>query len=85
MCAVVALGFFIWAARSDELTLLYMGILWAVITLVWFERNIAYHVCKRLQESDSGVMTDEQAVGGAKGAAPSTDEGQPGNAMDSAG
>jgi len=73
--ALAALGCFIWAARSDDVFVLAMGIMWMMIALVWLERNIAYHVCKRLQESDSGVMTDEQAGGGADGAASGSDEG----------
>ena len=79
LCAVVALGFFIWAARSDELILLYMGIIWAAIALVWFERNIAYHVCKRLQESDSSSRHHERCTGGAGEATPAEDECLPGS------
>jgi hypothetical protein len=45
-----------------------------VIALVWFERNIAYHILRRSQELDPNATPDEQPAAGADSAAADADE-----------
>jgi hypothetical protein len=75
--AIGALCYFGLAARSAKHSFMYLGILFAVVTLVWLERNIAYHVLKRLQESDPCSRHDERPAGGAGAATPGQGSDRP--------
>lgn len=75
--AITALVYFILAARSAKYSYMYLGMMFAMLAFIWFERNTVYHVLKRLQESESNSMHEKRPTRGADAATQGQGEGYP--------